>query len=756
MGACQSKTSTDLGQLSKLKEDVRLDQERRRSSVNGGVMPLNVTTGEKVAPATPGEIQPETPATVGGLPELPDLPPEVRAFHACRTLPRVRGAFECAPPHQTHLCTRARARAPLACPAIASNAQAAPAGEMPELCVETDTAALLPGEEPNMLQKALSPLYSLVSPVAKLLSPKPPSPIKPDPAKNGLLHESGCPWCGTKVYIAERVLCLGREWHKTCLKCISCTKTLQLGQQLDHAKKPYCKTCHTKQFGPKGFGFGGAMSAERHSEVAEPAASVLSPIEATTASSDPVLEQAMVEWVAMVTGLELGGNGGATPRSALALKDGVALCELLNKIEPGSVARIPFAKPRTPFNELENLNEYLRACAALGVPDAVLFPPGALHQGANLDAVVRHLQYMFEVAGQIEGFSGKLGKWVLDKRMRMWLTDVSGVDVRVGELHPQLRDGFALCTLANAIEPGSIAKSLLQPATSKFGALETIAAFVQVRARDDAARAPSLCPRTAGRLAERAPRRAATRARCQCAGEPRAGRGRARPVRVQGAVRRHEHARGHAHHPRARARRRQAAVLPRPGARPAAAVVRGEHPRAPRVGARGQRRHARPHAAQERRAGGCGARLGEPRAARRDAVQPAEGVPERPAGAHGRDPGADELRAVRQQAAGCTRSPLAKPLARARPHRRVARLGSRHGIPDHARTHQRYARMIRETTTSPNTGHSLPICARRRRGATATGRYGCRCAAESRVAVGRAVAVAVALTASARLSASAS
>ncbi|KAJ1620449.1 calponin homology domain-containing protein [Pavlovales sp. CCMP2436] len=47
-----------------------------------------------------------------------------------------------------------------------------------------------------------------------------------------------------------------------------------------------------------------------------------------------------------------------------------------------------------------------------------------------------------------------------------------------GDLHTLLRDGTVLAHLVNAIEPGSVGRALLKPATSKFGTLETIAAFL--------------------------------------------------------------------------------------------------------------------------------------------------------------------------------------------------------------------------------------------------------------------------------------
>lgn len=381
------------------------------------------------------------------------------------------------------MCARARARAPRLARApsrrvrapprpparpLAAVQESAPAVEMStvDLCVEAEGEGqpLLPSE-PSPFQKILS----IISPVARML-PKPPSPLRPDPLKNGMLHETGCPWCGDRVYMAERLQCFGREWHKKCFKCMDCGKTLTLGSQLDHAKKPYCKACHSRAYGPKGFGFGGAVSAASHASSGR-AAEV---VEAASLSSDPALEQAMVEWVGMVTETSL-----PDARSVLQLKDGVALCTLLNKLQPGAV-KLPFARPRTPFNELENLAAYAAGCAELGMPAEAVFPPGALSQAADLDLVVRNLHYLFEYSAQLDAFSGgQLSEWVLDKRVRKWLAELSGAPALEGDLHAHLRDGAVLCRAANAIEPGSVAPAFLKPPTSKFGILETIAAFLE-------------------------------------------------------------------------------------------------------------------------------------------------------------------------------------------------------------------------------------------------------------------------------------
>ncbi|MED6246589.1 Cysteine-rich protein 2 [Ataeniobius toweri] len=40
---------------------------------------------------------------------------------------------------------------------------------------------------------------------------------------------SKCPKCDNTVYFAEKVSSLGKDWHKFCLKCERCSKTLNPG-----------------------------------------------------------------------------------------------------------------------------------------------------------------------------------------------------------------------------------------------------------------------------------------------------------------------------------------------------------------------------------------------------------------------------------------------------------------------------------------------------------------------------------------------
>uniref|UniRef100_A0A3P8V9Y3 LIM zinc-binding domain-containing protein n=1 Tax=Cynoglossus semilaevis TaxID=244447 RepID=A0A3P8V9Y3_CYNSE len=62
-----------------------------------------------------------------------------------------------------------------------------------------------------------------------------------------------CPKCNKEVYFAEKVSSLGKDWHRPCLKCEKCSKTLSAGSHAEHEGKPYChKPCYSAMFGPGG------------------------------------------------------------------------------------------------------------------------------------------------------------------------------------------------------------------------------------------------------------------------------------------------------------------------------------------------------------------------------------------------------------------------------------------------------------------------------------------------------------------------
>lgn len=90
-----------------------------------------------------------------------------------------------------------------------------------------------------------------------------------------------CPKCGRSVYANEAKLAAGSKWHTLCFKCEACNKMLESTTVAEHDGSLYCKSCHGKRFGPKGYGYGqgaGVLSTDSEASassgvpVARPAA----------------------------------------------------------------------------------------------------------------------------------------------------------------------------------------------------------------------------------------------------------------------------------------------------------------------------------------------------------------------------------------------------------------------------------------------------------------------------------------------------
>ncbi|KXJ27820.1 Cysteine and glycine-rich protein 2 [Exaiptasia diaphana] len=70
------------------------------------------------------------------------------------------------------------------------------------------------------------------------------------------MSDNSCPRCGKVVYMAERCVGAGKQWHKACFTCRVCNKRLDSTTVSDRNGEIYCKTCYSKDFGPKGYGYG--------------------------------------------------------------------------------------------------------------------------------------------------------------------------------------------------------------------------------------------------------------------------------------------------------------------------------------------------------------------------------------------------------------------------------------------------------------------------------------------------------------------
>ncbi|CAK8687929.1 myophilin-like [Clavelina lepadiformis] len=91
------------------------------------------------------------------------------------------------------------------------------------------------------------------------------------------------------------------------------------------------------------------------------------------------------EWIETIT--ETQFDGGLSYEANM--KNGVILCKLINKIAPKSVKKI--SDSSKPFNQMENINNFLTSCRKYGVDKGDLFQTVDLYEASNIPAVTATL-----------------------------------------------------------------------------------------------------------------------------------------------------------------------------------------------------------------------------------------------------------------------------------------------------------------------------------------------------------------------------
>jgi len=115
-------------------------------------------------------------------------------------------------------------------------------------------------------------------------------------------------------------------------------------------------------------------------------------------------EKEVLQWVETVMGEPLpSGDFGEI------LKDGVVLCKLMNKLQPGSIKKFKekvdmfgnpqtVAQPKSPtqgpaFMLMENVQSFINAAKSYGVPDAEMFLTPDLFEARNLAQVKKSFHF---------------------------------------------------------------------------------------------------------------------------------------------------------------------------------------------------------------------------------------------------------------------------------------------------------------------------------------------------------------------------
>ena len=158
-------------------------------------------------------------------------------------------------------------------------------------------------------------------------------------------------------------------------------------------------------------GLGGSVSADVATATATKDTIETLPLEATK-------QQAAHEaaaWVAAVLQIEPPADCEDTLH--LWLKSGELLCEVLNRVMPGTIRKVTTSA--MPFKQMENIAYYVEACASLGVPSQDLFQTVDLYEAKDMRAVVRNIHSLGRVVQRLESFEGPcLGAKLAERNAR--------------------------------------------------------------------------------------------------------------------------------------------------------------------------------------------------------------------------------------------------------------------------------------------------------------------------------------------------
>jgi len=102
------------------------------------------------------------------------------------------------------------------------------------------------------------------------------------------------------------------------------------------------------------------------------------------AKYDAGLEKAVVEWIEDIT--ELSMERLCASSVADWLKDGTVLCELANKVRPGSMKTVNLST--MPEQQMENITNFMNAARDMGVPESAMFGTSDLDEENIMGSVI--------------------------------------------------------------------------------------------------------------------------------------------------------------------------------------------------------------------------------------------------------------------------------------------------------------------------------------------------------------------------------
>ncbi|KAL4089645.1 hypothetical protein QTP88_024651 [Uroleucon formosanum] len=144
-------------------------------------------------------------------------------------------------------------------------------------------------------------------------------------------------------------------------------------------------------------------------------------------------EKEMMEWIYNVLGEPVPEGVSYEDH----LKDGVVLCNLINKIAPGSVKKIQ--TKGSNFQLMENIQRFQAAIKKYGVPEEEIFQTADLFERRNIAQVTLCLYALARITQKHPEYTGPaLGPKMAEANKREFTED----QLRASEGHLNLQMGF--------------------------------------------------------------------------------------------------------------------------------------------------------------------------------------------------------------------------------------------------------------------------------------------------------------------------
>merc|ERR1712226_857299 len=101
------------------------------------------------------------------------------------------------------------------------------------------------------------------------------------------------------------------------------------------------------------------------------------------------MEDAVLTWMDGVLCCDKMCCGEKGPEALRKKLDvGITLCELMNKIKPGTIPKYTKKQNMTPFQKMENIGRFNEAIREYGVKPEYIFVTNDLYKGTNLTQVL--------------------------------------------------------------------------------------------------------------------------------------------------------------------------------------------------------------------------------------------------------------------------------------------------------------------------------------------------------------------------------